>query len=347
MLKPVILPDQFGITTVEKHRDRQGGVPPLDVVIVNWNSGELLRGCIASLGRTAGKHNLSIFVVDNASGDGSSDCLPAMDLEVEVVRSSENLGFAKACNAGAALGQAPYILILNPDTRVAPDTLKHALDYLDRPGNEGIGAVGARLVDDNGRTQRTCAREPTFARLLAQAAGLGRPLESLVGSHFMSEWDHESTEPVDQVMGAFLLIRRDLYERLGGFDERFFVYYEDVDLCLRVRQAGMVVMHLADATAWHLGGGTTDQVRDRRLFYMLRSQTLYAAKHFGRGSAFLVLAAAVTLQIPIRVVQAVLAWSPRNALQALRGGCMLVCAIPRLALDLAAEPRVRSAHPRI
>jgi GT2 family glycosyltransferase len=317
--------------------------PQLDVAIVNWNSGDLLRDCLAALARAGARMQVKVVVVDNNSSDGSCDGLAVTNLDLQVLRNSLNRGFGAASNQAAAQGKAPFLLILNPDTRVAPDTLELALAYMTNPQNASVGIVGVRLVDDAGITQRTCARAPTFPRLLAQAAGIDRLLAPAVRPHFMTEWDHADTRPVDQVMGAFLLIRRSLFERLGGFDERFFVYYEDVDLCVRAAQAGAAIVHFAGASAWHKGGGTTDRVRDRRLFYFLRSQVQYAGKHFGRGQALAVLTAALLGNIPIRVIRGLASFSLRDARQALRGGMLLLSDVPKVVAALGPKS-MRKQH---
>lgn len=314
----------------------------LDVVIVNWNSGALLRGCVAALARSTAAHRLNVVVVDNASTDDSLEGLAGEALRLEVVRNRDNRGFGAACNQGAERGRAPFLLFLNPDTRVAPDGLDQVLAFLGAPEQAKVGVVGLRLVDEEGRTQRTCAREPTLLGLLGQEAGLDRLVPRLIRPHFLTEWDHGATRPVDQVMGAFLMIRRDLFNRLGGFDERFFVYYEDVDLCDRARRAGFAVVHFAGAQAWHQGGGTTRQVKDRRLFYLMRSQVLYADKRFGSAAALLILFAALGAQVPIRVARAVLTASARDGAAALRAGWLLLRDLPALIPALgrgAATPR--------
>jgi GT2 family glycosyltransferase len=310
----------------------------LDVAIVNWNSGDLLRGCVDSLAASTIADRIAVIVADNASSDASYDGLERQGLRVDVIRNQENRGFGAASNQAAARGRAPLLLILNPDTRVEPDTLERAIAYLSAPEHASVGILGVRLTDEGGRTQRTCARAPTFGRLLAQAAGIDRLLRPVLPSHFMLEWDHADTRPVDQVMGAFLLIRRSLFERLGGFDERFFVYYEDVDLCVRAAQAGAGIVHFAGASAWHKGGGTTEGVRDRRLFYFLRSQVLYAGKHFGRGPAFAVLVASILGNIPVRVIRGLASLSLQDARQAFRGGALLLADLPAVVAGLGPVP---------
>jgi hypothetical protein len=143
---------------------------------------------------------------------------------LDLVRNSDNRGFAAACNQGAGRGTAPYLLFLNPDVRARPDAVAKARSYLDDPSHCDIGIIGAQLLDAEGRVQRSCARTPTVAALLLRSMFLERLCPGLVPPHFMREWDHRDTRPVDQVMGAFLMVRRQLFEALQGFDERFFLY---------------------------------------------------------------------------------------------------------------------------
>ena len=318
--------------------------PSLDIVTVNWNSGDLLRDCVASLpaalttGDMTGGFTLErMVVVDNASADGSADGLEAAALvagggPLTVLRNPENRGFAAACNQGAAGSRADWLLFLNPDTRLSERSLAPALAFLAEPAQARTGILGIRLVDEAGRTQRSCARAPTPGRILAQAVGLDRLWPGLFPPHFMTEWDHLDSRPVDQVMGAFLLIRRSLFEALGGFDERFFVYFDDVDLCLRARQAGWEVVHFAGAEAFHKGCGTTDRVRDLRLFYALRSRILFAAKHFHPMAAGLVTAATLTVEPLTRLAHALAARSPADARAVLRGSALLWRALPGLMI---------------
>ncbi|GJE57277.1 glycosyltransferase family 2 protein [Methylobacterium thuringiense] len=300
----------------------------IDVVIVNWNAGDQLRTCIRSLAASANAADLHVVVVDNASSDGSAEGLDAERLALTVLSNPDNLGFGKACNQGAALGRSGTILFLNPDTEATRDGIPAALAaFRSRPD---AGIVGARLVDEDGTTHRTCARTPTACGLVANAAMLDRLLPRLVRQHFMTEWDHADSRPVDAVMGAFLMMPRPLFEGLGGFDERFFVYFEDTDLCVRVLASGRSVNHAADAVVLHRGQGTTGQVRDRRLFYFLRSQVLFTAKHHGRVAALAVLAGAFLGQMPIRILHALARRSPGEAVAVLRAGRMLASATPRL-----------------
>lgn len=265
----------------------------IDIVVVNWNSVNQLEECVTSV-RSFGSGLVErCIVVDNGSSDGSADFLNHAE-DVDLVRTGVNLGFAKGCNFGAARGEADFILFLNPDARLLGKSLSGALEFLTAPGNENVGIVGVQLMGDDGGVQRTCAKFPTPARLLAKSTGMAFVFKSL--DFQMRDWSHDLTSRVDQVIGAFFIIRRSLFNRLGGFDERFFVYFEEVDLSYRAHEVGFHSMYLADTQAFHKGGGVSEQVKAYRLFYSLRSRILYAFKHFSFPSALVVSGAALVVE---------------------------------------------------
>lgn len=263
-----------------------------DIVIVNWNSGAWLKRCVASIA-AHGEHRIAtVTVVDNGSADGSA-ALDFADLPIEVVETGANLGFGRACNLGALRGTAPYILFLNPDAALMAGTLATAVDFLEAPVHADVGVCGVKLVGEDGMVQRHCGRLPTPATFLAEASGVAALFPARVPTLLDRGFDHLSSRDVDHVIGAFYLIRRDLFNRLGGFDERFFVYLEDLDLSARVHAAGYRIHYLAGASGFHYGGGTSDQVKPQRLAYALESRIAYAFKHFSVPAALAV--AAMTL----------------------------------------------------
>ncbi len=256
------------------------------VVIVNWNSGVQLNSCLHSISIANKSEYVGGIVVDNASTDYSQNAVANLP-GVTLVQSDQNLGFGKACNLGAQQAQSEYLLFLNPDAAVYPDTLKKTLAYMQDPAHADVGICGVQLIDESGHVSRSCARFPTPWGIAAHAFGLGKLFPRL--GHFMAEWPHDTTRDVDHVIGAFYMVRRELFESLNGFDERFFVYLEDLDFSYRARQAGWRSVYLADVQAFHAGGGTSNQVKARRLFYSLRSRLLYAFKHFSWAGAMLVM----------------------------------------------------------
>ena len=162
------------------------------------------------------------------------------------------------------------------------------------PENAKVGIVGVQLVGDDGQVQRTCAYAVTPGRLLAKSFGLTAFVKSW--DILMKDWDHATTRRVDQVMGAFFLVRRSIFAQLDGFDERFFVYFEEVDLSARASQAGFCTTYLANAQAYHRGGGVSEQVKANRLFYSLSSRIKYAFKQFPWPSAIIVATAALFIE---------------------------------------------------
>ncbi|MDO6764817.1 glycosyltransferase family 2 protein [Agarivorans sp. 1_MG-2023] len=249
----------------------------VDVVIVNWNSKKLLEKCVDSLLLHGGEELNNIVVIDNASSDNSLAFLTKHP-QVLLFSQEENLGFAKACNIGAAHCSAEYILFLNPDAEVFEGTLQRVTAFMSEQQNHRIGVCGVQLIDESGLVARSCSRTATFSGLIMHAVGLDRKWPSL--GQAMRDWNHLNDSVVDQVIGAFYFVRRDLFVQLEGFDERFFVYYEEVDFAYRAKQKGYSSYFLASERAFHEGGGTSNQVKAARLFYSLRSRLQYSFKHF-------------------------------------------------------------------
>ena len=287
-------------------------MPVLDIIIVNWNTGDALRECLRSIGEALAPSFVlgGVVVVDNASTDGSADGLAADGAPVAVVRNPVNRGFAAACNQGARESRADYLLFLNPDTRLHPDTLARTLAYLEAPSQADVGICGITLLDAEGRPGTVAARFPSPGMFFGEATGLSRVLPSVFPPHLLSASDCRSTRDVDQVIGAFFVIRRALFTALGGFDERFFVYFEEVDLSLRARQAGYRSVCFADVSAYHQGGLSSGQVKAARLFYSLRSRLLFSAKHFSPIEAWIVLMTTFVVEWPARAILTLLRRQP-------------------------------------
>src|SRR5437763_5536860 len=253
----------------------------IHVVIVNWNSGAQLRECLASFAAAANDDITlaRIAVIDNASENGSADGLEPASLPLTVVRNSENRGFAAARNQGAIGSDAEYLLFLNPDTRLMPGSLERPARYLQSWEHESVGVIGIRLVDADGYVARNTTRSPSAWSMIGNSLGLDRLVPSVFPPLFLTEWAHDETRVVDQVMGAFFFVRRSLFEALGGFDERFFVYYEDLDFAMRARARGWSSVYLASAQAFQRGQGTTEGATEGRTLYFCRSKLLDALKH--------------------------------------------------------------------
>lgn len=285
--------------------------PSLDIVIVNWNTGPELAACLRSIVGAVddGVALRRVVVVDNASHDASLEGIEQLPLPLTIVRNEANRGFAVACNQGARGSVADYLLFLNPDTLLSRDALRVPVAFLSDEANAAVGICGIRLVDEAGAPTTTHARFPSVQIFLGQVTGLSRLWPRAFPPHLLHAHPGGGTSDVDQVIGAFFLVRRKVYDALGGFDERFFVYFEEVDFSLRAKRLGYRSVCLTDVTSLHMGGLSSDQVRAHRLFYSLRSRLQYAAKHFSRTDRLMVLALTWILELPIRVARALISGS--------------------------------------
>jgi N-acetylglucosaminyl-diphospho-decaprenol L-rhamnosyltransferase len=307
-----------------------------DVVIVNWNAGPYLKECLESL--LLFRQDLSsqlsqCIVVDNASQDGSLEGVENIPLPTILVRNSTNRGLGSAANQGARRGAAEYILFLNPDIQLSPNSLPEALDFLENPLNGQIGILGIQLVDHAGVVQRNAARFPTPASFIQQMLGLDRLFPSRFPPRIMSDWDHRANREVDAVQGAFFLVRREVFEDVGGFDENFFLYFEEVDFARRARQAGWRCFYLAETQARHYGGGTTEGIKARRLFYWLRSRAQYTGKHFGRSSFYMVLIASFLIEFWTRTAWNLINFSWDHLLETFQAYIMYGAVVPQLVQE--------------
>ncbi len=309
----------------------------LDIIIVNWNTGFQLRDCLQSVLLAVAFSDLCLrqcIVVDNASHDGSVDVLDSLPLPLMVVRNHENKGFAYACNQGAKAGKSEFVLFLNPDIKLSPDNLVKALHFLNEKGNERVGILGIQLVDKDSEIQRNVARFPTPKSLIFQMLGLDRLWPRRFPSHFMSDWDHRESKEVGQVTGAFYLVRRVVFEELKGFDERFFMYFEDLDFAYRAKQASWKSYYLADTQAVHLGGGASNQIKAKRIFYVINSRVLYVAKHYGISSAIKILIATFMVEFWVRLGWSAINLSKQNFIETIQTYSMFIRNIPQLLKEL-------------
>ena len=302
----------------------------IDIIIVNWNAAHQLGQCLESIS-AASRNGVELrrtVVVDNASSDSSMDAVKTTALPITVIRNAENRGFAAACNQAAAASDARYILFLNPDTRLRRDSLVTPVQFLERPENHRIGIVGIQLLNDRGQVTPTCARFLTPGMIVRRMIGLERLTRALWLPHFMADWDHQTSRNVDHVMGAFFLVRQELFRRLGGFDERFFVYLEDLDFSLRAKQAGFDSFFLADSQVYHKGGGVSEQIKATRLYYALTSRVLYGYKHFNRWTATFLMLGTFFVEPFTRVAGAALRGSRALLAHTMKAYALLWRALP-------------------
>lgn len=272
-------------------RLKSAKTPDCSVVIVNYHSEAFLPACLDSLRAGAAPLTLEVIVVDNSHTVEAAGVL-RMFPDVRLVESRTNVGFARACNRGMAFARASRILLLNPDTVVDAGTIATLARHLDH--NPGVGAVGPRLRNADGTLQFSCRRFPRpWSIFFGRYALLTRlfPGNRLSRDYLYSDWDHRTTRAVDWVSGACVMVRRETLDRVGALDEGFFLFVEDMDWCHRIRQAGLDVAYLPEATVMHHIGASRGPVTARIAWERHRSMLRYVGKHFGWPGALVALAA--------------------------------------------------------
>jgi GT2 family glycosyltransferase len=270
--------------------------PNMSIIIVSFNTREVLRGCLSSLQQQQDVGAMQVIVVDNASRDGSADMVARDFPHCHLVRSEVNLGFAAANNLAFALAGAPYLVLLNPDALLQPGALKKSIAHMESTPRAGL--AGGLLQDSDGQLQPSGRLFPSLLNELLMLSGLAAryPASRFFGRFDRTWANPRQAAPVDWVPGAFSIIRRSALDISGGFDERFFLYYEEVDLCRRIAQAGYEVWYWPDVVIEHIGGASSKTLVDMAFsgsgsqltLWRLRSGLLYYRKHHGPLAAWMV-----------------------------------------------------------
>ncbi len=256
----------------------------LSVCIVNWNTREYLARCLEgvlretdALARTGGSE---VIVVDNASEDGSAETVAERFPSVALIANDENRGYAAGNNQAVAASSGEFVLLLNPDVELHEGALATMLEFM--RDNDGAGALGCKLLLPNGSVQQSCRTFPTPDVLLWEATGLSRlfPRSRVFGRYRMGYWGYDDVREVDQPMASCLMLRRKALDDVGTLDEQFPIYFNDVDLCLRLKQAGWRIFFTPHATALHHHGQSTKQVRGRMIAESHRSLAAFYRKHY-------------------------------------------------------------------
>jgi hypothetical protein len=251
----------------------------VDIVIVNWNSRDYLLKCVTSILLRENEVSItSIFIIDNNSSDNSINLIPE-NPKITNIKNKTNMGFAKACNQGFQLCNSQYVLLLNPDVQLLDNTLKDCLQFMETHAEVDI--LGCQLLNDEGKITSSCARFPTPLHIFYDASGLSKIFPKVFKpATLMTDWDHQTSRFVPQVMGAFMWMRPSIFKKIGFFDEQFFVYFEELDFSKRLAKSGGHTFYNAEIKSIHSGGGTTNSVKAFRLFLFWQSRLQYAKKHF-------------------------------------------------------------------
>jgi len=276
------------------------------------------------------KDGHEIFVVDNASTDGSQQMVAEGYPQVRLLANEHNLGFAAANNQAMQQARGEYILLLNPDTEVLAGAFETLIDFME--ANPESGACGARLLNPDGSLQPSCSPEPTLKtefRRLFHLKGVRAD-----GYYAMDDWDVSTPRQVDVLLGACLLIRRETMDQIGFLDENYFMYSEEVDYCQRIRAAGWEIHWVPEAQVIHFGGQSTRQVAAKMFLCLYEGKIKYFRKHHGWLSAIayklILLAAGVA-----RIASASLVWlgssaNRENHQKMINNYSRLLIALPRL-----------------
>ncbi len=247
----------------------------LSIIIVNFNTREFVLDCLRSIYTGSSGLTVEVFVVDNASGDGSADAIKSAYPQVRLIRNITNRGFAAANNQGLRLAQGRYVLLLNPDTLIVGDALPTMVAYMD--GHADVGCAGCQVLLNETEIQMTCFRFPSALNEVLELVGLARlvPKSGFFGRYAMGAWDRRSERDVDVVSGMFMLVRREVVEDVGLMDEDYFVYAEEADWCWRIRQHGWRRVFTPIAKIIHReGGGQSSRLVSTRMYVQLQKSIL-------------------------------------------------------------------------
>lgn len=288
----------------------------VSIVIVNWNTCELLRGCLRSIYRETRRNTLEIIIVDNASSDGSAEMVSREFPKVTLIRNCMNNGFAAANNQAIRIARGRFVLLLNPDTVILDAAVERTLEYAET--HSDVAVVGCQVMLNPGEIQQTCFSFPTpwhlflvnskLSALLPRVGWLARPT--------LGDWDRKSARDVDVVSGMFMLVRRDAIEQVGLMDEAYFVYAEEADWCYQFRRHGWRCAFAPVGRILHLEGGgkSTQQVSTKMYVQMQKSLLHFQRKNFGL-SAYLLVKAMYIISNSIRAAT----WSVVRAFTHSRG----------------------------
>jgi GT2 family glycosyltransferase len=249
----------------------------LSIIIVNWNTARLLVNCLDTIVANPPASPFECWVVDNASTDESLRIVRDRFPQVHLVENRENVGFARANNQAIQRCTSKYILLLNPDTLVMPGALQNLVDFLDK--DPEVGAVGAKILNSDRSLQISSHPRPTLSRELWRLFHLDRL--SPYAEYPLSKWEIKQAQEVDLLMGACLLLRKEVLDQVGFLDEEYFMYSEEIDLCYRIQRAGWRLFWVPQAEVVHFGGQSTQQVPTEMFLNLYHSKIKYFRKNDG------------------------------------------------------------------
>lgn len=254
--------------------------PRVSIVIVSYDTRAETLACLASLRAETAGFAHEVIVIDNASPDGSAEAIAAAHPDIRLIRATDNLGFAAANNVAAREARADHILLLNPDTIILDRAIPRLMSFA--AANPTAGIWGSRTLHADGRLDPTgCFAKMTPWSLLCRATGLSNafPRSRIFNGEAYAGWNRDTVREIDVIAGCYLLITRDLWTRLGGFDPVFFMYGEEADLCLRAARLGARPLHTPEAPIVHLGGAS-EKTRAGKTIKLLAAKATLIDRYF-------------------------------------------------------------------
>lgn len=260
--------------------------PVLSIIIVNWNTREHLQACLRSVYACPPAEPFEVWVVDNASSDGSAEMVRQQFPQVHLIANHENLGYGRANNQALRQAQGEFALVLNSDIEVLPGALQTLIDFMHE--HPEAQAAGGQLILPDGRVQPSCSQRLTLWAVFCEQTLLAKafPRSRLFGGYNLTWWSYDSVREVEQVVGACLLLRRQADGSFPLFDERYFMYAEDTELCHRIRRAGGRIYYVPDAKFKHHLGASSEQesIRAEMVKAYNRSRILFFREVYGAWS---------------------------------------------------------------
>ncbi|MGJ0483999.1 MAG: glycosyltransferase family 2 protein [Methylomicrobium sp.] len=251
----------------------------VSIIIVSWNARDYLRKCLSSLSSGVCQYPMEIIVVDNASSDGSPECVASEFPNVRLIRNTENMGFSKANNIGVSVSSGDYLCFVNSDVEVLPDCITRLVNYVEEHPEAGM--VGPLIIGGDGQLQRSCRGFPSVWNMFCRALALDTIFKNFrfFTGYSMAHWPQNTLRSVDILTGCFWLVRRQAMEQVGLLDESFFIYGEDMDWCKRFREKGWEVVFFPSAKAIHYGGASSSNAPVRFYIERQKADLQYWKKH--------------------------------------------------------------------
>ena len=254
----------------------------VSIAIVNYNTREWLESCLNSIKKVEPLASYEIYLVDNASTDGSVDFVKKNYPKVHIIENAGNLGFSAAANQAIRTSHGKYVLVLNTDTELDPEAVDILVEFAD--AHEDVGVVGPKLQNPDGTTQISGRRFPSFLEAFFHSfLGIVWPSNPYTIRYYMLDWDRESEKTVDWVSGAAIFFKREALDEVGLFDERFFMYVEDMDICYRMWKKGFKVYFCPSAKVMHHIGKSSDQSSVKMIVEFQRSLFRFFQKNYAQS----------------------------------------------------------------